>query len=215
MLRVPFYFIAALLVGCSSNADPAADGGPGETPDSSHDVGSGADDGEARADAQHTPDVARPVDADEDTSSIPDAGQGGEDIGQDAAFDMAMSCATDEECTFELANCDLADVERAPGGNWFDSYSVGDKCYCDTTFDHDIGDVVVDTPVGDKTVREVCEAIGPGPGRDGHPVYNDIQCGNGPANNAGDEDWCPGRVDQGRDGCCTAGPKWDFSDAQW
>jgi len=37
-------------------------------------------------------------------------------------------------------------------------------------------------------------------------IYNDINCGNGPANNAGDEDWCPGRVDLGADGCVVAGP---------
>lgn len=107
--------------------------------------------------------------------------------------------------------CDLDDVQRDPGSNWSDSYSVDGRCYCDTTYDHGIGDVVVDTPVGPRTVREVCEAIGPGPGAEGNPVYNDVQCGNGPPNDAGDEDWCPGRVDQGRDGCCTLGPLWDLS----
>jgi|GEM_PF-6437303 len=31
---------------------------------------------------------------------------------------------------------------RTPcGGSWKDSYSVGNRCYCDTTFDHDIGDI--------------------------------------------------------------------------
>ena len=85
---------------------------------------------------------------------------------------------------------------RNPGGvGWMDSYSVGDRCYCDTTYDHDIGDIVVSTPFGNRTVRQVCEALGDGPGRSGRPIYNDIQCGNGPANDAGDEDDCPGRVD--------------------
>ena len=65
-----------------------------------------------------------------------------------------------------------------------------------------------------RTAREVCDAIGPGPGRAGNPVYNAIQCGNGPADDVGGEGWCPVRVDQGREGCCTAGPKWDFTDVQ-
>lgn len=101
---------------------------------------------------------------------------------------------------------------RNPGGDsWKDSYSVGNQCYCATTFDHGIGTVVVDTPAGPKTVREVCEKLGPGPGPQGRPIYNDIQCGNGPANDAGDETDCPGRVDIGRDGCGHVGPRWDLS----
>jgi hypothetical protein len=101
---------------------------------------------------------------------------------------------------------------RNPGGDgWKDSYSVGQQCYCATTFDHGIGDIVVDTPAGKRTVREVCEKIGDGPGAAGRPIYNDIQCGNGPANDAGDEDDCPGRVDIGRQGCGHIGPLWDLS----
>lgn len=102
-------------------------------------------------------------------------------------------------------------VGREPGGGWSDSYSVGDQCYCESTFDHDIGAVVVATPGGPRTVREVCDALGPGPGSAGRPIYNDIQCGNGPANDAGDEDDCPGRVDLGREGCGHIGPTWDLS----
>ena len=101
---------------------------------------------------------------------------------------------------------------RNPGGDgWKDSYSVGQKCYCATTFDHNIGPIEGDTPAGKKTVREVCEKIGDGPGPQGRPIYNDIQCGNGPANDAGDEDDCPGRVDIGRGGCGHIGPKWDLT----
>lgn len=97
------------------------------------------------------------------------------------------------------------------GTSWMDSYSVGDKCYCATTFDHNIGGILVDTPDGKKTVREVCDKVGAGPGFEGRPIYNDVQCGNGPANNAGDEDDCPGRVDIGREGCGHIGPRWDLS----
>lgn len=78
-----------------------------------------------------------------------------------------------------------------------------------------------------------------GPGRNGRPIYNDVQCGNGPPNNAADEHTCPGkiqsrdivfvrfshgnndthsiilnrigRVDLGRDGCNQIGPKWNFN----
>ena len=118
----------------------------------------------------------------------------------------------------EVIGCD-------PGEGWSDSYSVGDQCYCETTFDHDIGDVEVETPVGTRTVRQICDALGPGPGSEGRPVYNDIQCGNGPPNSArgiqcaenqpegqGDEHFCPGRVDIGREGCGHIGPKWDLSE---
>jgi hypothetical protein len=40
--------------------------------------------------------------------------------------------------------------------------------------------------------------------------YNDVQCGNGPANDAGDEDTCPGRIEYGAVGCKYIGPKWNF-----
>lgn len=107
----------------------------------------------------------------------------------------------------------------APGGNgvvprtnWFDSYSVNGRCYIDSNFDHGIGDKVVDTPVGPRTVRQVAEKMGTGPGRADNPIYNDVQCGNGPPNDAGDEDYdqCPGRVDMGAEGCSIIGPKWDL-----
>jgi hypothetical protein len=42
-------------------------------------------------------------------------------------------------------------------------------------------------------------------------LYNDIQCGNGPANDAGDEDDCPGRTEHGQEGCKYIGPKWNFA----
>jgi len=110
-----------------------------------------------------------------------------------------------------VADIPPEEIVRNPGGNaWKDSYSVGDRCYCDTTFDHDIGDIRVDTPVGNITVVEACAIIGEGPGSNGRPIYNDVQCGNGPANDAGDEDYCPGRVDIGKEGCPQIGPTWNF-----
>lgn len=113
-----------------------------------------------------------------------------------------------------------AAVNPQPG--WADSYSVGGKCYCATTFDHGIGGYTVDTPAGRKTVREVCNRIGRGPGKGNNPVYNTVQCGHEPAHNDAavrdtngnlirDEKVCPGRVDQGAGGCNRKGPRWDLS----
>lgn len=111
-----------------------------------------------------------------------------------------------------VADIPPEDILRNPGGEaWKDSYSVGDRCYCDTTFDHNIGSIRVDTPIGNITVFEACEALGSGPGSNGRPIYNDVQCGNGPANDAGDEDYCPGRVDIGKEGCPQIGPRWNFN----
>lgn len=106
-------------------------------------------------------------------------------------------------------------VEGAdPGTGWHDSYSVGNKCYMDTNFDHGIGNVEVDTPQGRMKIIDLYEMLAPGPGASGHPLYNDIQCGNGPANNAADETECPGLVEHGRDGCGQIGPKWDLSELE-
>ena len=102
----------------------------------------------------------------------------------------------------------LASAQRI---GWKDSYSINGKCYCDTTFDHNIGSVMVDGPNGKITVREACRLAGSGPS--GNRVYyNDVQCGNGPPNNAGDEDKsrCPGRVDNGKKGCGVLGPTWNW-----
>lgn len=96
--------------------------------------------------------------------------------------------------------------------NWADSYSANGSCYCAgvTTYDHDIGAVLVDTPLGVLSIQQVCELLGKGPGMEGRPLYNDVQCGNGPANNAGDEDACPGRTEYAAEGCKYIGPKWNF-----
>jgi Domain of unknown function (DUF5060) len=109
-----------------------------------------------------------------------------------------------------LSNIKGREVVRS---NFADSYSDGNACYCTiSTFDHGIGDVVVDTPFGMRTVRQVCALLGDGPnGRNSRPLYNDIQCGNGPPNNVGDEQDCPGRVEYGSAGCPFIGPKWNFT----
>lgn len=109
----------------------------------------------------------------------------------------------------------LAEGQSGPRPGWKDSYSIGGKCYCETNFDHNIGGLNV--PGTSMTVREACAAAGSGPmtiGSEKRLYYNDVQCGNGPANDAGDEDWCPGRVDMGvnnKEGCMMKGPKFSFN----
>lgn len=156
-------------------------------------------------------------------NGIQDDGEADVDCGGDCdACPTGSRCVVPKDCASQTCEtgsclgpadgCNPDEVQSAPGGmSWADSYSVDGRCYCASTFDHNIADIEVDTPAGPRTVLEVCEAIGPGPGIEGNPIYNDIQCGNGPANDAGDEDWCPGRVDQGETGCCIAGPTWDLS----
>lgn len=105
-----------------------------------------------------------------------------------------------------------ATARPTPKTHWADSYSHKGECYIKSTFDHGIGGVKVPTPHGKRTVRQVAAALGKGPGSAGNPIYNDVQCGNGPPNNAGDEDpsQCPGRVDLGKAGCTVKGPKWNL-----
>jgi len=112
-----------------------------------------------------------------------------------------------------IADIPLEDILKTPQANWKDSYSVGDACYCDSTFDHNVGGLLVNTNQGTMTVREACDILGAGPGSAGRPTYNDVQCGNGPANDAGDEDYCPGRVDIGKAGCTHIGPTWKLPNA--
>jgi len=98
-----------------------------------------------------------------------------------------------------------------PRPNWADSYSVGDRCYCNfSTYDHGMETFMVETPLGWKTMPEVCQLLGDGPGMEGRPLYNDLQCGNGPPNDASDEHVCPGRVDGRRRACGRIGPRWNF-----
>ena len=114
-------------------------------------------------------------------------------------------------------NTTIADVPGRDDANpysWWDSYSVNERCYCNSTLDHKIGDVLVETVLGTLTVRRVCnllEEMGQ-PGAVGRPRYNDIQCGNGPANDAGDETTCPGRVEYGAEGCAYIGPTWKLDE---
>ena len=93
-----------------------------------------------------------------------------------------------------------------PGGiRWADSYMDSDGlCWIRSTLDHGAGDLRVTVASGRTiTVRQAFAEVGAGPGQHGDLAFNDVQCGHGPANNAGDEDinQCPGLVTRGRDGC--------------
>lgn len=101
-----------------------------------------------------------------------------------------------------------------PSPNWEDSYSVGGVCYCNSSnYDHGLDTKTAPTPIGELNVVEICNDIrsvlGEG-STNGRIPYNDIQCGNGPANDAADEAGCPGRVDIGSAGCDDIGPTWDL-----
>ncbi len=90
----------------------------------------------------------------------------------------------------------------SPGLSWADSYSHQNSCYIASSFDHGAGEL----KIGGVSVQAILE-MQSGPGIEhADAIYNDINCGNGPANSAGDENWCPGRVDLGVDGCVIAGP---------
>jgi len=103
---------------------------------------------------------------------------------------------------------------RTPAGlGWADSYIGTDgQCWPASTWDHGIGEVRVDTSAGPMTIREAADRLGGAPERRGDLAFNDINCGNGPANDAGDEaiDQCPGLVTRGRAGCelVAATPAW-------
>ena len=77
-------------------------------------------------------------------------------------------------------------------------------CWIRSTFDHGAGDLRVRVASGRTiTVRQARNELGAGPGQHGDLAFNDVQCGHGPANSAGDEDVnkCPGLVTRGRGGC--------------
>jgi hypothetical protein len=115
---------------------------------------------------------------------------------------------------FFATQSSYAQAQFNPQPGWKDSYAVGGKCYCDSNgYDHNLDQKTALTPVGRKNVVEICNAITAALGRGptaGRIPYNDIQCGNGPANDAPDEAGCPGRVDIGPAGCNQIGPTWDL-----
>ena len=104
-----------------------------------------------------------------------------------------------------------------PASGWKDSYQANGFCWCNTTYDHNLDEIdKVSYVINGKkrNIRDICEELTNHPDyvaySNGMPPYNDIQCGNGPANTASDERGCPGRTDMGQEGCGIIGPNWDI-----
>lgn len=107
-----------------------------------------------------------------------------------------------------------------PAPNWKDSYQANGFCWCDTTFDHDLDNIDSVSFVINglkRNIRTICDELKLHPNYraflNGDPIFNDIQCGNGPANTALDEKCCPGRTDltPGSSGCQITGAGWDIA----
>lgn len=105
-----------------------------------------------------------------------------------------------------------------PRPGWVDSYTVNGTCFCSSSFDHDVDDInIIFYRINGvkRNLRDVCDELENHPNyrarRNSDPRYNDIQCGNGPANTAADESGCPGRVDLGTAGCDQIGPKFPLA----
>jgi len=114
---------------------------------------------------------------------------------------------------FSMAAAPAIAQQFNPREGWQDSYAVDGVCYCNSNFDHGISGMTVDTPVGSRTVEQVCsdlrDRLGTG-SSNGRIPYNTVNCGHRPYNTAADETGCPGRVDIGYEGCDQIGPAWDL-----
>ena len=103
-----------------------------------------------------------------------------------------------------------------PLTSWFDSYSANGQCYCASNFNNGLGDYIVSTPAWDKTVKTICDKIWKWPWAEWNPIYNDIQCGNWPANKVwAEEVTCSGRVDIWTTGCSQKWPTWNLDTYYW
>ncbi len=99
------------------------------------------------------------------------------------------------------------------------SYEADGNCYC-TEFValSDIATMMLPTPIGGQTVKQICERLGNGPGlvlENGlynHPAYADAQCGNN-LNAENSEKSCTLLDAHGSSSCGKAGAKWDLKAA--
>jgi len=100
--------------------------------------------------------------------------------------------------------------------SWTDSFQANGFCWCNTTYDHGIGEITFEINGQNIPIRTICEELEKHPDyrayQNGDAPYNDIQCGNGPPNDHDilDEQGCPGRTDLGSAGCNQIGPTWDI-----
>ena len=124
--------------------------------------------------------------------------------GEFTSFQFTVDNQTTASSTttqYKLLTIPVPDMAPANLG-WADSYSYQNKCYISSDLDHDADQITI----GGMSTADIQNTQN-APGIEfADALYNDINCGNGPPNNAGDEDWCPGRVDLGAAGCLIAGP---------
>ena len=106
-------------------------------------------------------------------------------------------------------------------GIWQGSYSANGQCFCSGEVPATLASKIVPTPIGGQTIKQVCAKVGEGPelqkqaGLFNHPVYEDLQCGNGPhaASSQKRDAACIGSLDGGFDSCVPIGPEWDLKQA--
>ncbi len=113
----------------------------------------------------------------------------------------------------------------AGAAEWNGSYSANGQCFCVGEVAASISSNIVPTPIGGQTVVQVCDRIGAGPGLSktgglfNHPVYEDMQCGNGPFPTGIDEVAlnCAGSLDGNAspesESCQPVGSNWDLKTA--
>ncbi len=137
--------------------------------------------------------------------------------------DNAVAKAADTGCTGQ----DTFDqgVRIVPNANsWKDSYQANGYCFCNSSFDHGVGNFKITINGQGRNIRDICDELKKHPAfrgmRNGDPRYNTIQCGNDPGHDDAitiqgkrikDEKVCPGRVDLGSQGCQCKGPKFDMN----
>ncbi|WP_299313291.1 Ig-like domain-containing protein [uncultured Aquimarina sp.] len=137
--------------------------------------------------------------------------------------DSSIAKVADTGCTGQ----DTFDqgVRIVPNANsWKDSYQANGFCFCESSFDHGVGNFKIDINGQGRNIKDICDELKKHPSfrniANGDPRYNTIQCGNDPGHEDAitiqgkrikDEKVCPGRVDQGSAGCQCKGPKFDMN----
>ena len=106
-----------------------------------------------------------------------------------------------------------------PNIKWASSYVANGKCFIDSDFStNSFGSAPIKSnSSGLSTVEDIYRMLINDPRYRPRTttdiVYNDLQCGNGPAiqeSNESKDGGCPGRLDSGIRGCSMVGPRWDL-----
>lgn len=134
--------------------------------------------------------------------------------------DMPMRKLTIHACALgvTLSSSLLASANAA---SWDGSYAADGECFCTGTQGRDIDSLIVPTPIGGQSIKQVCERLGTGPalqkvnGKFNFPVYADAQCGNGPFSSdaASIDENCSGHLGVAGEDCVGKGPEWNIKSA--